>query len=133
VTDDRDTAARGTRAGEERTTDGRHGDTDDVAAVKAALERLAREGERPDPRTDPAAVVAAATDATARLDQTAPFLRADGRERLRVAVERLRAADRSVTADRGAAVLDALAAAERAAANVEASDDGAADAGRDRR
>jgi hypothetical protein len=128
VTDDGDAAARETHAGDERTDDA-GGDGADVAAVKAALERLARNGERPNPRTEPAAVVAAAAEATARLDETAAFLRADGRERLTVAVERLRAADRTVTADRGAAVLDALAAATRAAAERAAAerapDDGA--------
>jgi len=98
------------------TSDTDRTDEADVLAVKAALARLANAGDRPDPTESPAAVVDEAAGATGRLADAAAFVRADGRERLATAVDRLRATDRTVTADRGAAVLDALAAVRTAAA-----------------
>ncbi len=98
----------------------------DDNAVKAALARLARGGGGPDPTESPAAVVEEAVAATGRLADAAAFVTADGRERLATAVDRLEARDRTVTADRGAAVLADLAAFRDAA---DPGPDGDAEAG----
>ncbi len=89
--------------------------------MKSALARLAAGDDRPDPEESPGAVVDEAVAATARLDDAAAFVAADGRERLATAVDQLAATGRSVTADRGAAVLADFAALSEAASGASRS------------